>query len=142
MEKDWYDNIPIYPLHQPLSPVINFMKWYSHHLTQLARRLRRNQTKAEAILWERLRNRKFQDLKFSRQHRIGRYIADFYCAECKLVIELEGSIHDEGWQQKYDAIRFEEFEARGLRILRIRNERLDQDLNGVLKEISGHTKMK
>jgi very-short-patch-repair endonuclease len=57
-------------------------------------------TPAEQILWDRLRGRRFQGLKFRRQHPLGRFIVDFYCAEHRLVIELDGGIHRH--QQEYD----------------------------------------
>ena len=60
----------------------------------LAQNLRKNQTKAESFLWELLRRKQLNNLKFRRQHPIGDYIADFYCPEKNLVIELDGSIHD------------------------------------------------
>lgn len=57
------------------------------------RSLRLDQTEAERMLWARLRSRRLQGFKFRRQHRIGPYIADFVCPECRLVIELDGSQH-------------------------------------------------
>jgi very-short-patch-repair endonuclease len=105
------------------------------HLTHIARELRRSQTPAEALLWERLRNRKLAGLKFKRQHRIGRFIVDFYCRELRLVVELEGGIHDRTDQRTYDEMRFEELKARGLRVLRIRNEEVLNDVEGVLRKI-------
>ena len=62
-------------------------------LVERARELRKNQTPAEQILWEMLRDRRFLNLKFRRQHQIGDYIADFYCHDLKLIIELDGSVH-------------------------------------------------
>lgn len=107
----------------------------NRHLTRIARELRRNQTQAEALLWERLRNRKLAGLKFKRQHRIGRFIVDFYCRELRLVVELEGEIHDRSDQRVYDGMRFEELQARGLRVLTIRNEEVLNDVEGVLSKI-------
>lgn len=80
-------------------------KFNPQYITELAKNLRRFSTEAESILWEILQNRKFRDLKFRRQHPIGRYIADFYCHEIKLVIELDGKIHEN--QKEYDEIRDE-----------------------------------
>src|SRR5690606_1794412 len=59
-------------------------------LIEEARELRKKQTKAEEIFWQLVRNRKFNNLKFRRQHQIGNYIADFYCVELRLVIEFDG----------------------------------------------------
>jgi len=110
------------------------------HLTHIARQLRRSQTLPEAILWERLRNRKLAGMKFKRQHRIGRFIVDFYCRELRLVVELEGGIHDRNDQRIYDAMRFDELEARRLRVLRIRNEEVLNDVEGVLRKILALTR--
>ncbi len=66
--------------------------------------LRENQTKAEYIIWEILRNRKFLGLKFRRQHGIGEYIADFYCSEKKIVIEIDGDTHFKDDAVEYDKI--------------------------------------
>ncbi len=75
------------------------------YVKEISRELRGKQTQTEEILWQLLRNRKFHNLKFRRQHAIGRYIADFYCDEKKIVIELDGKIHEN--QKEYDAIRDE-----------------------------------
>jgi len=115
------------------------MEPYSHTLVELSRELRQRQTEAEAILWQKLRNRKLSGLKFRRQHRIGRYIVDFYCAQHKLVIELEGTIHEVADQQEYDRARFEELSAQGLTILRFKNEEIKQDIQSVLQRIAKAT---
>ncbi|MCH8831601.1 MAG: DUF559 domain-containing protein [Chloroflexi bacterium] len=75
-----------------------------------ARRLRTNSTGAEVVLWAVLRNRKLEGAKFRRQHPLGRYIADFYCHEALLVVELDGSVHDDAPQAEYDAVRQKEIE--------------------------------
>ncbi|MDP3381323.1 MAG: DUF559 domain-containing protein [bacterium] len=59
------------------------------YIVELSKELRQQQTEAEEILWEVLRNRKLNNLKFRRQHPFGRYIADFYCDELRIVIELD-----------------------------------------------------
>ncbi len=111
------------------------MRRYPHYIIAVARELRLHTTKAESLLWERLRNRRFEGLKFRRQHHIGRYIADFYCAELDLVVELEGTIHDTDHQRKYDKARFQYLEVAGLRICRIRNEQVTMDIDAVLQTI-------
>lgn len=68
-----------------------------------ARLLRTEQTTMEKLLWRKLRSRRFHDMKFRRQVPIGPYIVDFYCAEKKLIIEVDGGIH--ALQQTYDAQR-------------------------------------
>ncbi len=111
------------------------MKKYSHHTIDIARELRKCSTPAEKLLWQRVRNRQLGQLRFVRQHPIGRYIADFYCHERRLVIELEGSAHDRSEQKSYDEVRFRELDARGLRVLRIKNGEVIRDMESVLKKI-------
>ena len=65
-------------------------------LKDIARELRRNQTDDEKALWRALRGRRFAGFKFRRQHTIGDYILDFYCADAKLAVELDGSQHGHG----------------------------------------------
>jgi len=74
------------------------------------RRLRRDQTFCEKIVWTYLRDRKTLGCKFRRQYSVDHYIIDFYCPELKLAIELDGSIHDEPDQKEYDAYRQEYLE--------------------------------
>lgn len=69
------------------------------------KQLRTSQTSSEKKLWEILRAKRFHNFKFRRQHPFGRYIADFYCDEAKLVIELDGKIHEN--KKEYDVIRDE-----------------------------------
>ncbi|HEY9867286.1 MAG TPA: DUF559 domain-containing protein, partial [Candidatus Obscuribacterales bacterium] len=85
-------------------------------IEEAARRLRRELTPAESILWEALRGRQLDGLKFRCQHPVGKFILDFYCPSVKLVIEVDGGIHDQ--QQEYDQARTEKLEAFGYRVLR------------------------
>ncbi len=93
-------------------------------LTKRVRELRKEGTKAEDILWEFLRNRKLGGMKFRRQHQIGDYIVDFYCAEARLVVDLDGEVHDCPEVAAKDRIREKWLLAQGLSILRFRNEDL------------------
>jgi very-short-patch-repair endonuclease len=111
------------------------MKHYPHYIIDLARRFRKQATSAEEILWTKLRNQRLAGLKFRRQRHIGRYISDFYCAELKLVIELEGKIHEKTEQREYDENRFEQLNALGLRILRIENEEVLNNIEMVIEKI-------
>jgi len=106
-----------------------------------ARLLRKNMTPCEKILWANIRKRKLDGFKFLRQHPIiyqvhnNRplyFIADFYCAEKKLVIELDGKIHN--FQKQEDTARDEIMESLGLHVLRIRNEELE-NMQNVLQRI-------
>jgi very-short-patch-repair endonuclease len=109
---------------------------YPHYIIDIARRLRKNPTPAEALLWECLRNRRLGGLKFARQHPFGNYVADFYCAELKLVVETEGGVHDQPGQREYDDKRMEELGSRGLQILRFSNEEVLHRTAEVLEKIS------
>ncbi len=77
-----------------------------------ARELRQSSTLAEKALWERLRNRQLSGFKFRRQHHIERFIVDFYCAAARLVIEIDGGIHQA--QVEADTVRSDELDATGL----------------------------
>ena len=104
-----------------------------NYLRELRREHRKYPTKAEAILWEHLRDRRLAGAKFRRQKSIGRYIADFYCAEHRLIIELDGGVHR--MQLEYDQLRQAELEAQGYIVLRFSNKQIMNDLEGVLREI-------
>jgi len=88
---------------------------------QFRRYLRKESTTAEKILWFNFRNRKFLNLKIRRQHPIENFTADFYCDELKLIIEVDGSIHENQGQANYDYFRDELLKSKGYRILRIDN---------------------
>lgn len=105
------------------------------YIVELCRKFRKEPTTAEKLLWNCLRNRQLNGLKFRRQHPLGRYIADFYCAEARLVIELEGKAHNKMEQKEYDKIRKEELEARGLRVIRFNNEEVLKRTEKVLAKI-------
>ena len=99
-----------------------------------AKELRKTPTPTEQILWMHLRNRKLCGFKFRRQHPIGPFIADFYCAQHKLVVELDGNIHRS--QVDYDSQRMEYLEAYGYQVLRVGNEAVEKDLESVLNRIT------
>jgi very-short-patch-repair endonuclease len=98
-----------------------------------AQELRRNMTFAERRLWHRLRTNKLDGFHFRRQQIIDGFIVDFYCHAAGLVVELDGAIHDK--QVEYDTERERVLEARGLRILRFRNEEVLMDIESVLTRI-------
>ncbi|MFQ5610590.1 MAG: endonuclease domain-containing protein [Anaerolineae bacterium] len=102
-------------------------------IQQRARELRQQMTPAEKTLWQRLRNKQLNGFKFRRQHPLGPFIADFYCPACRLVVEIDGDIHD--LQPERDAARTERFEQYGYRVIRFRNEQVLDDLEGVLTAI-------
>ena len=102
-------------------------------LTGLARQLRKNQTKEEALLWYNFL-RKCQP-RFHRQYVIGNYIVDFYCHKANLVIEVDGSQHYEPENQIADEKRDAYLKSLGLTVLRIPNNEINQNFRGVCEEI-------
>ena len=98
-----------------------------------ARRLRRNQTDAERVLWFRLRDRRLAGWKFKRQVPIDRFIVDFFCADGKLIVELDGGQHDKNREQDSDRTRI--LEAMSYLVLQFWNHDVLQNTNGVLEEI-------
>ena len=100
-------------------------------LTKLARNLRKNQTKEEALLWYNFLRK--CPVRFHRQYVIGNYIADFYCHKAKLVIELDGSQHYE--DPAYDIRRDVWLRSQGLTVLRIPNNAIKDDFSGVCEQI-------
>ena len=105
-------------------------------LAQTAKELRKKQTAAEAVMWEFLRNRRFMNLKFRRQHQVGEYVVDFYCDEYNLAIELDGPVHDEAKQSKKDKTRDAYLQSLGLTVLRLRNENFLADPEAAFSRIA------
>lgn len=103
-------------------------------LKPVARQMRREPTPAEKQLWDKLKNKQLLGFKFRRQHTIDRFIVDFYCGEARLVVEVDGSIHE--YTQEEDALRQEFLESLGLRVIRFRNEEVLNFLDGVLEKIA------
>ncbi|MBR6376460.1 MAG: endonuclease domain-containing protein [Oscillospiraceae bacterium] len=109
------------------------MRKHNPELTGNARQLRKNMTPEERILWyQYLRN---YPVKFYRQRVLGNYIADFYCAKAKLVVELDGSQHYEAPGLTYDKLRTERLEELGLTVLRVPNNEVKRNLRGVCEAI-------
>jgi type I restriction enzyme M protein len=106
---------------------------------QLARELRQNATPAETIAWEFFRDRRFLGLKFRRQHQIGDYVVDFYCDEKKLVVELDGPVHDTEARRPIDHKRDAYLQSLGLKLLRIPNSQLLESTEDALFEIARAT---
>ena len=94
----------------------------SQNRTAFARKLRRDMTQAEAILWRSLRGGGLDGMKFRRQVPIGRYVVDFLCVEHRFAVELDGAPHDRDAQKNHDAFRDARLREHGYRVLRLRNE--------------------
>jgi very-short-patch-repair endonuclease len=120
---------------------LNRKKELSEIAKVICRQLRQNSTVSEIILWEALRNNKFSEMKFRRQHPLyyditGKesfFIADFYCHDEKLIIELDGIIHK--YKLKKDNERTEILNNLGLRVIRFSNDEIENNLKDVLRKI-------
>jgi very-short-patch-repair endonuclease len=104
-------------------------------ISQKAKELRKCETGAEKILWARLHKNQIMGLQFRRQHPINRFIADFYCARIKLVIEVDGSIHELPENQDYDIGRSEILNDFGIKVIRFSNEQIIEDIEEVISNI-------
>ncbi|SIT92525.1 endonuclease domain-containing protein [Pontibacter indicus] len=105
------------------------------HLKLIRSRLREENTPAEVLLWSMLRSKKLEGRKFRRQHSIENYVVDFYCASEKLIIEVDGSIHDSSEAIANDNLRDETLRNWGFNILRFRNEEVFNQMQTVLQKI-------
>jgi very-short-patch-repair endonuclease len=101
-----------------------------------ARDLRSRETESEAMLWEALRSRRFLGLKFRRQHAIGPFIVDFWCAEQRLVVEVDGAVHDDPEQRRSDESRQAVLESISIRVVRVTNRQIAADLHAALQTIA------
>ncbi|MDD4869021.1 MAG: endonuclease domain-containing protein [Kiritimatiellae bacterium] len=101
----------------------------------LARSLRKKMTWAEKALWLHLRDRKLVRTKFRRQQPFGPYILDFYCAERKLSVEIDGGQHDFPDQKIHDLKRNNYLESKGVRVLRFWNSQIMENIEAVLTRI-------
>lgn len=99
--------------------------------TSRARLLRKNQTPQESKLWKLLRNRNFHGLKFKRQHPVGKYIVDFVCIDKKIIIEIDGGLHNTPDKIKTDTSRTLYLESEGYKVIRFWNNEIDNNFEGV-----------
>src|SRR6185295_14845695 len=95
--------------------------------------LRKNLTQAEALLWLQLKNRKLDGKRFRRQQAIGPFIADFFCPECRLIVELDGAGHKTELGAERDAKRTEFIKKFGIRVIRFENKAVFTNMEGVLE---------
>jgi len=102
-------------------------------LTERARALRADQTPMEATLWRRLRAGRLCGFKFRRQFPVGRYIADFACVEAKLIVEIDGDTHF--GRHAHDAERTRQINELGYAVIRVFNEDVRKNVEGVLEYI-------
>ena len=104
-----------------------------------ARELRHSMTEEERLLWKQLRERRLLGLRFRRQQIIDGFIVDFYCPSVGLVVEVDGPVHDE--RADYDRERDQVIAARGLTIIRVRNDEVRNDMVAVLARISAEARV-
>lgn len=101
---------------------------------QRRKNLRNNSTKAEIVLWQKIKNQQL-GIKFRRQYNIECFIVDFYCHELRLIIELDGSIHYEEVINKHDQTRQNILENKGYTIIRYSNHKVLDDIDSVVSNI-------
>jgi very-short-patch-repair endonuclease len=107
---------------------------YSTQLTANARENRRKQTYPEKLMWEcLLSGKEFAGLKFTRQKPIDRFIADFYCSELMLAVEIDGDTHDE--KKGYDERRTKRLNALGVTVVRYSNDEVLENLDSVREDL-------
>jgi very-short-patch-repair endonuclease len=99
------------------------------------RKLRNNMSKAEKLLWEKLRRRHIRNKRFLRQYSVGKSVIDFYCPEIKLAVEADGDTHNSTEEIEYDKNRQSEIENFGIRFLRIKNEESFENIDKVVLKI-------
>ena len=110
------------------------------YLKEKRKYIRNNPTQAEAFLWGYLKNSQLEGRKFRRKSSIKNYIVDFYCAEEKLVIELDGDFHFDEKARKDDEKRTKEIEEEGIKVVRFENQEALLNLDRVLTVIKDHFK--
>ena len=103
---------------------------------KLAGILRKSETEAEKLLWQKLKNRKCADLKFRRQHPFGRFVLDFYCHEKAIAVEVDGGIHKNRDVRERDLNRTCELEDMGVRVIRFTNEEVIGEIEEVMRRIA------
>jgi very-short-patch-repair endonuclease len=101
----------------------------------IRRELRQTATEAEETLWEQLRGRRLLGLKFKRQASIGNFVVDFYCSSRELVVEVDGSVHDDAAVRENDELRQQALESLGLTVLRITNNEVRNDMEAALGKL-------
>ena len=109
-------------------------------IVQAAREQRRQPTLAEKKLWDALRGRRLAGLKFRRQHPYGQFVLDAFCVEHQLEVEVDGDVHDDLAQAAHDAERTKFLKERGIRVLRVSNEEVENNLRDVLRRIVDATR--
>jgi len=107
---------------------------------KLAKELRKSETEAEKILWSRLNRNQILGLQFRRQHPINIFIADFYCVRIKLLIEVDGSIHEITEYEEHDKGRSEILNDFGITVIRFSNKQIMEEIDTTVEKIEAVSK--
>lgn len=110
-------------------------KGANYKLFEFSKILRKTATETEDILWQSLRRKQLNGFKFRRQHPLDKYIADFYCHEAKLVVEVDGEIHNTKENKEYDKHRSYELKELEITVIRFTNIEVTENLDMVLEVI-------
>lgn len=121
-----------------MKPIINQSYCALPYIFDNAKALRQRSTKAEQYLWQMIRNRQLMGFKFRRQHPLKYFIADFYCHEALLVIELDGSIHELENIKSYDQQRETIINELGITVMRFSNDAVFLEADKVIEKIEAH----
>ena len=108
---------------------------YNPKLKELAKKLRKNMTLGEVLLWNELKQKRMLGYDFDRQKPIDNFIVDFYCKDLHLAIEVDGASHEIERVFEKDEIRQEKLESLGVHFLRFDDEDVKKQMSGVIKEI-------
>ncbi|MBT3479099.1 MAG: DUF559 domain-containing protein [Candidatus Marinimicrobia bacterium] len=104
-------------------------------MTKTRQALRKGMPKAEIIFWSYLKGRQVLDLKFRRQYSVDTHVVDFYCAEKRLAIELDGESHLSEKQQKKDQEKQNRLEENGIKLIRYWNTDIYENIDGVIEDL-------
>ena len=111
------------------------MLFYNIKLKRHSQQLRKNMTDAERLLWSKIRKKQLRGCQFYRQRIIGNYIVDFYCPKTKLIVELDGGQHYNEEENRKDRIRDDYMKKLRMKILRLSDREVFENLNGVIERI-------
>ncbi len=109
-------------------------------LLGIAYDLRRSMTEAEKLLWRKLRNRQVKGYRFRRQHPIRDFVVDFFCYDAKLIVELDGDVHNDPFQMERDKERTKVLKDLGLTEIRFSNDEVFNNPDEVVSKIADHLK--
>lgn len=113
---------------------------FNPKLKQRAKDLRKAGNLSEVLFWNQVKNKQFKNFDFDRQKIIGNYIVDFYCTNCNVVIEIDGSSHDH--KQEYDALRDAYLESLGLIVIHVPVDEVMKNMSGLMNKLLNHSALR